>query len=499
MKSVLKIIVVLAAAAAPLLGVASSHREAPAIAGMPRVDGTDLYLFRSYEPGRQNFVTLIANYIPLQDAYGGPNFFQLDPRAVYSIVINSDGDAKPDIAFEFRFTNTAKDLTVPAGGANVPVPLINIGPVDASGKTLNVKESYTVTVVRFAGAGSRHLAENVTLGGTRFMKPVDNIGRKSIPDYSDYASHFIYDIRIPGCAWPGRVFVGQRKEGFVVNLGEIFDLVNTNPVGPRDAEPNILSDKNVTSLALEVPIACLTNGKDPVIGAWTTASLPRETRSGGAQDEDDRNASESKLIQVSRVGNPLINEVIIGLPDKDEFNASDPRNDAKFLTYVTNPTLPVLLNVLFGDAAKIPGTPRNDLVAAFLTGVKGLNQPVSVRPAELLRLNTSIPPTPAALQNDLGVLGGDNAGFPNGRRPVDDVVDIELRVAEGALCGKIGSCGSQTSDPNHGAPYTDGARAAGADAAAIKLSGAVNPADTYLDEFPYLNTPLPGSPNGVAD
>src|SRR5581483_8421813 len=275
MKTVFKIIVVLAAAAAPLFSLASSHREAPAIAGMPRVDGTDLYLFRSYEPGRQSFVTLIANYIPLQDAYGGPNFFQLDPRAVYSIVINSDGDAKPDIAFEFRFTNIAKNLTVPAGGANVAVPLINIGPIDTSGKTLNVRESYTVTVVRFAGSGSRHLAENVTLGGTRFMKPVDNIGHKSIPDYATYASHFIYDIRIPGCASPGRVFVGQRKEGFVVNLGEIFDLVNTNPVGPRDAEPNILADKNITSLALEVPIACLTNGKDPVIGAWTTASLPK--------------------------------------------------------------------------------------------------------------------------------------------------------------------------------------------------------------------------------
>ena len=131
--------------------------------------------------------------------------------------------------------------------------------------------------------------------------------------------------------------------------------------------------------------------------------------------------------------------------------------------------------------------------------MKGLNQPTNVRPAELLRLNTSIPPTPAASQNDLGVLAGDNAGFPNGRRPVDDVVDIELRVAEGALCGKIGSCGSQTSDPNNGAPYTDGARAAGADPATIKVSGAVNPADTYHVEFPYLNTPLPGSPNGVAD
>jgi hypothetical protein len=492
MKRAYKLAAVFATAMFPLLSFASSHREAPAIAGLPRVDGTDLYLFRSYEPGRESFVTMIANYIPLQDAYGGPNYFQLDPNAVYSIIINSDGDAKPDIAFEFRFTNTRKNLAVSAGGQNVAVPLINIGPIDTTGNTLNVQESYTVTLVRSAGAGSRELAENLTSGGTQFLKPVDNIGRKSIADYAGYASHFIYDIRIPGCAPHGRVFVGQRKEGFVVNLGEIFDLVNTNPVGPRDAKRNILADKNVTSLALEIPIACLTNGRDPVIGAWTTASLPE--RRGSSDATAAKNAAPV-LKQVSRLGNPLINEVIIGLPDKDNFNASDPRQDAQFLTYVTNPTLPVLLNVLFGDAAKVPGTPRNDLVAAFLTGVKGLNQPLTVVPAEILRLNTSIAPTAAASQNDLGVLGGDNAGFPNGRRPFDDVVDIELRVAEGALCGKIGSCGSQTSDPNNGAPYTDGARAAGSDAATLKISGAVNPGDTYLDGFPYLNTPLPGSPN----
>ena len=492
MKPVSKILLALAAASVPLLGFASSHREAPAIAGMPRVDGTDLYLFRSYETGREGFVTLIANYIPLQDAYGGPNYFQLDSQAVYSILINSDGSAKADVAFEFRFTNTDKNLTVSAGGKNVAVPLINIGPVDTSGKNLNVQQSYTVTVVR--SSGSSELAENATLGGTSFMKPVDNIGMKSIADYANYAKNFIYDIRIPGCNTPGRVFVGQRKDGFVVNLGEIFDLVNLNPLGARDAKRNILTDKNVTSLALEVPIACLTNGQDPVIGAWTTASIPQASQSGAAKGGRG-SASEGQLTQVSRLGNPLINELIIGLPDKDSFNASNPQNDAHFLQYVTNPTLPVLLNVLFGDAAKVPGTPRNDLVAAFLTGVKGLNQPLSVRPAELLRLNTSTPPTPAATQNDLGVLGGDNAGFPNGRRPFDDVVDIALRVAEGALCGKIGTCGSQTSDPNNGAPYTDGARAAGADAATIKVSGAVSPTDTYLDGFPYLNTPLPGSPN----
>jgi hypothetical protein len=465
-----RLAIMLVAASSPLLSLASSHREAPLIAGSPRVDGTDLYLFRSYEAGRDAYVTVIANYLPFQDPNGGPNFYQLDSQAVYAININNDGDAKPDISFKFRFRNERKNLAVSAGGQNVPVPLLNIGPVDKNGKTLNVEESYTVTVARIKGSGSQSLAENATLGGTRFWKPVDNIGKKSIPDYAAYAGNFIYEVNIPGCDTPGRVFVGQRKEGFVINVGEIFDLVNTNPVGPRDAEPNDLSHKNVTSLALN-----------------------------DSADQSEAESSRAAWTQVSRLANPLVNEVVIGLPDKDKFNGSDPLNDTQVLKYVTNPTLPVLLNVLFGNAAKVPGTPRNDLVAAFLTGVKGLNQPVTVRPAELMRLNTSTAATPPAMQNDLGVLGGDLAGFPNGRRPFDDVADIELRVLEGALCGKIGSCGSQTTDPNNGAPYTDGARAAGPDAASVKISGAVNPADTYLDVFPYLNTALPGSPNGVAD
>lgn len=481
-----KLVIALAAIGAPLLSLASSHREAPNIAGLPRVDGTDLYAFRSYEAGRDGYVTLIANYIPFQDPQGGPNFYQLDSRAVYAIHVDNDGNAIPDISFQFQFSNENKDLKVHTGGRDVPVPLINIGPVDKEGKTLNVEESYVVTVVR---GSSREYVGNGSLGGTRFWKPVDNIGKKSIPDYAAYASNFIYDMNIPGCAAPGRIFVGQRKEGFVINVGEIFDLVNTNPVGPRDAEPNDLSHKNITSLALEVPISCLTKGKDPVIGVYTTSALPAGPGGGNL----------GTFTQVSRLGNPLVNEVIIGLPDKDRFNNSFPRSDAQFLTYVTNPTLPVLLNSLFGDAAKIPQTPRNDLVAAFLTGVKGLNQPLKVQPAEMMRLNTSIRPTQPASQNDLGVLGGDNAGFPNGRRPFDDVADIEIRVAEGALCGKIGNCGTQTTDPNKGAPYTDGARAAGPDASTVKIAGAVNPADTYLDAFPYLNTPLPGSPNGVAD
>jgi hypothetical protein len=498
MKRLLAYTCLFTAGLVPALSIGSSHREAPTIATLPADDGTDLYLFRSYEAGRQGYVTIIANYIPLQDPTGGPNFFNMDPQALYGINIDNNGDGVPDMSFQFRFTNTLKGLAVPAGGQNIAVPLLNIGPVDKDGKALNVQQSYTLSV-SWNNGKERAFAQNTSMGGTTFYKPADNIGEKSIPDYASYAANFMYAVTLPNCATPGRVFVGQRKEGFVVNVGEIFDLVNTNPVGPRDGEPNSLSHKNVTSIALELPISCLTSGKDPVIGAWTTASIPTSHTSGdNLGTEGNFTDYEGRaLTQVSRLANPLVNEIIIGLPDKDKFNSSKPSDDAQFLKYVTNPSLPVLLNVLFGAAAVPPATPRNDLVAAFLTGVKGLNQPLAVHPAEEMRLNTSIAPTPPASQNDLGVLGKDDAGFPNGRRPYDDVTDIELRVAMGALCGAIGTCGTQTTDPNKGAPYTDGARAAGADAASARATGQIDLADTYLDVFPYLNTPIPGSPNGV--
>jgi hypothetical protein len=468
----------LGASLLPLHAFASSHREAPEIAGLPRVDGTDFYMFRSYEPGRSNYVTIIANYIPLQDPEGGPNFYNLDPKAVYEIHINNTGGAGSDITFSFHFTNTYNNLAVKSNGKEIPIPLINDGPVSDSGANSSLRQSYTIGISKFDwGSG---LVQNDSLGGATFYKPLDNIGQKSIADYAAYASSFVYEIGIPTCNARGRVFVGQRKEGFVANLGEIFDLVNLNPVGSRDGQPNALYDKNVTSIAIEVPISCLTAKGETVIGGYTTASIP--------------DGSGSR--QVSRLGMPLVNELVIGLPDKDKFNQSQPTNDAQFLNYVTNPSLPVLLNALFGSAAMVPGTPRDDLVAAFLTGVKGLNQAAKPIPNEMLRLNTATPVTAPASQNDLGVLGGDDAGFPNGRRPYDDVVDITLRVAEGALCGKIGNCGSETTDPNKGAPYTDGARAAGPDAANLHLGGAVKATDTYLSTFPYLNTPIPGSPNG---
>jgi hypothetical protein len=451
---------------------ASSHREAPGITATPKVDGTDFYAFRSYEAGREGFVTLVADYLPLQDAYGGPNYFTLDPRARYEIKIDNDGDAREDLTFRFRFRNERKNIALDVGAPgdtrSVAVPVINVGPI-AAGDTanLNVVETFEVDLVR--GTDARAV-RNAATGSRVFEKPVDNIGKKSIPDYEAYAAAHVYDIDIPGCS-AGRMFVGQRKDPFVVNLGETFDLVNIkNPLGPVDAEKDDLADKNVTSLILEVPIPCLTRRGHPVIAAWTTASLPRRRDDGGRHVDHD--GDDDDFVQVSRLGNPLVNEAVIGLKDKDRFNASSPRHDSQFLTYVTHPTFPAILEILFGGAGvKAPTLfPRTDLVAAFLTGVDGLNKDGSV--GEMVRLNTGIPPRPGAAQNNLGVIGGDLAGFPNGRRPGDDVVDIALRVLMGVLLPAAQA-------PSGQLPFTDGAL--------------VN-ASFFDEAFPYLRTPIPGSP-----
>ena len=437
------------------VALASSHREAPLITQSPKLDGTDFYMFRSYESGRAGYVTFLANYQPLQDPYGGPNYFSLDPKAVYSIKIDNDGDAREDITFEFRFSNNYQNLTVPVGGVNVPVPLSNIGQFGstpgANDAVKNLIETYSVSVV---ADGKRYPGYNMESRDLVFRKPFDNIGQKSIPAYGTYANAHIFPLGYVGCASDARVFVGQRKEGFAVALGKTFDLVNLNPLGGVNANHNDLEDKNVTTIALEVPIACLTDGRDPVIGAWTTSAK-----------------STGKGQQASRLSAPLINEVIIGLPDKDKFNASQPRGDAQFATYVTNPTLPALIEILFPGVKAPTQFPRADLVAAFLTGIDGLNKPARVVPAEMMRLNTSIAPKAAAAQQILGVLAGDTAGFPNGRRPGDDVVDIELRVAMGVLL-------PLTVAPSGQLPYTDG----------VTLD-----ATHFRSTFPYLTTPLPGA------
>jgi Domain of unknown function (DUF4331) len=437
----------------------------------------------------------------------------MDPHALYEIHVDNDGDADEDLTFQFRFHETREGLAVNAGGKSIPVPLTNIGPITTTDMSAqNVVETYSLTLVR--GDRRHGQASPITdavSGSTTFGKPLDNIGAKSIPGYAAYANSFIHTISIPGCNAPGKVFVGQRMDGFVVNLGETFDLVNIKypveelapkGVNARNDEPNSLADKNVTSLALEIPIACLTKGADPVIGGWTTASIrqaqvvnstPESDKSvasvGAKSDPSDALLAGGAWVQVSRLGAPLVNEVVIGLPDKDRFNHSQPRNDAQFADYVTNPSLPVLLQVLFGGAGVLAPNvyPRADLVEVFLTGVPGLNQPQHVTASEMLRLNTSTPVTPVASQNDLGVIGGDAAGFPNGRRPIDDVIDIALRAVMGILLTPYDGSAKDpdpASDASRQLHYTDGAEP--------------NPAN-YLTVFPYLMTPIAGSPNSATN
>jgi hypothetical protein len=499
--------------------MASSHREAPFIDTVPKVDATDFYMFNSYETGRAGYVTIIANYQPFQDPSGGPNFFPLDPNALYEILIDNNGDSAEDLTFQFRFSSTLAGLTVPVGGKNVPVPLNNIGPVTASNTSaLNQSQSYSVTLVRGnRRTGTPSMVTDANSGGTSFSQPIDNIGAKTIANYATYANSFIHTINVPGCMVngaqaTGRVFVGQRQDGFVLNLGEVFDLVNikypaeelyTGPGSARNLAPNGVAAFNVTSIALELPAACLTAAGDPVIGAWTTASLrqaqvlnpvPQSAVStgsvGAVATPTGTPLAGGAWTQVSRLGMPLTNEVIIGLPDKDRWNQTEPKNDAIFNDYVNNPTLPVLLQALFGSAGvKAPNVyPRADLFEVFNQGIPTINQPAHLTvPGEMLRLNTSTPVTPVASQNDLGVLGKDMAGFPNGRRPIDDVVDIELRAAMGILLSPFDGSSKDpdpASDASRQFHYTDGAEP--------------NPAN-YLQVFPYLNTPLPGSPTSAND
>ncbi|MDP2000787.1 MAG: DUF4331 domain-containing protein [Rhodoferax sp.] len=527
--------------------LASSHREAPFITTSPKVDGTDFYMFSSYEAGRTGYVTMIANYQPLQDAYGGPNYFKMDPNALYEIHLDNNGDAKEDLTFQFRFNNTlaaaGAGVKIPVGSASVAIPLSQAGTVaNLADGNLNVAETYSVKVVRGdRRAGTSASVVKASGGSAVLEKPADFIGDKTFGSsaaYAAYADKHVHTVTIPGCAMPAKVFVGQRQEGFAVNLGPIFDLVNataaqiTNPANINAFASKSIQDKNVTSMAVEVHKSCLTAGSDPVIGGWTTASLRQGRLLNGAPASGLQTTEKvgGSWVQVSRLGNPLVNEVVIGLPDKDKFNASKPSGDLQFATYVTNPTLPSLLGlVLAGDLKALAPTnfPRTDLLNVFLTGIGGVNKPAgTVTPSEMLRLNTAIAPVAYADQNRLGVAGEvlrvggaanlaqakDLAGFPNGRRPKDDVVDIALVAMLGGLCvvNSNGTIAGITASSNADVlglntftiPGTtptvlkSECKVAnvplGATSAAVH-DGVDQAAVTFLSSFPYLNTPNSGS------
>ena len=500
--------------------IASSHREAPGITKMPKVDNTDVYAFQSYEPGRAAWTTLIANFQPGENPGDGPNYYTMDNDAIYEVHVDNVGDAKEHLTFQFKFSNTLKNdtgKTITVGTKTLPIALRQIGPVSAPlDANLGEDETYTVTLITGdRRSGTKAAIVNASGGGTTFTKPFDNAGNKSVPNYPAYAKQFIYPITIPGCGTPGRVFVGARAEAFAVNLGPVFDLVNAVPVeGDTDpvygngtpfpggltqsqANQELIGKKNVTSIALEVPTSCLTTGGNGVIGVWSTASLPQAKLQRPNATYKSPSLYGGAYTQVSRLGMPLVNELVIGLPAKDLFNAVKPTADGALADYVTNPTFPAILDALFrapvnsvtGGSGTIAPTnfPRADLVATFLTGIKTLNQLPTVTASEMLRLNTAVTPTPQASQSPLGVVGNDLAGFPNGRRPGDDVVDVVLRVAMGRLCYPVPIAGAKTDlglckpadAPTGMAAYTD---------------GAPENATMFQNAFPYLNDPLRGAP-----
>ncbi len=394
----------------PEAGSASSHREAPQIVSDPQADNTDTYAFVS--PDKQDTVTLVANWLPLEEPAGGPNFYTFADDAHYNIKIDNNGDAKEDITYQWDFSTT--------DNRGLDTFLYNNGPVASfNDKTLLVKQTYTLT--KITGGKSRVLAKNVPVAPS-------NVGAASMPDYAALRDEAIQPTSVAGES----TFAGQADDPFFLDL-RVFDLLYGADLSETGTDT--LSGYNVNSIALQTPIKNLTGGKgDPVIGVWSTTDRPGIKM----QNADGTQSYKGDFVQVSRLGNPLVNEVVIPAGLKDAFNALAPENDASVpeaVARVNDPEVPKLIEAIYGIPA--PKAPRDDLFAVFLTGVKGLNMPKGkVQPAEVLRLNTSIPPT--AEPNRLGVLAGDTQGFPNGRRLTDDVVDIEIQALEGAVrTGKL--------------------------------------------------------------
>ena len=443
----------------------SSHREAPEISKDPVADSTDLYAFVS--PDRPDTVTLIANYIPLQGPDSGPNFFEFGDDVRYEIHISNTGDARADITYQFDFSTDV---------LNKETFLYNTGQITSlNDPNFNRRQFYTLTKRTRDGRSEilgRHLA-----------CPPCNIGPRSTPDYGTLATAAVHSL-----TKGRRVFAGQRADGFYVDLGAVFDLLDLRPFQQLHVIPtpaatgvNSLAEMNVHSIALQVPIKELTGGyagSDPanaksVIGVWTTAS-----RRASTVQESDGTTAHGPYRQVSRLGNPLINEAVIPMGHKDEWNRLAPSDDGRFLKYVQQPEVAKLLPGLYpGVFPNLAGltADRADLVAVLMTGlpsgiVPGFQNYTGRVVADLLRLNVAI--KPAASPNPLGIIGGDLAGFPNGRRLVDDVFTIELRAIAGVTYPLVAPS------------YTpDGA-------ASVVTDGLVAPA--FMSGFPYLGTPHGG-------
>ncbi len=443
----------------------SSHREAPEISKDPVADSTDLYAFVS--PDRPDTVTLIANYIPLQGPDAGPNFFEFGDDVRYEIHISNNGDAHSDITYQFDFHTEV---------VNRETFLYNTGQITSlTSPSFNRRQFYTVT--------KRQRGKRAQVLGRHLASPPCNIGPRSTPDYASLAGAAVHDL-----GEGRRVFAGQRADGFYVDLGSVFDLLDLRPFQnlhviptPAGTGVNSLQSLNVHSIALQVPIRELAHGSRPtnvadpkaVIGVWTTASR----RASHVHGYDGR-SQHGPYRQVSRLGNPLVNEALIPMGHKDSWNRRHPRHDQDFLSYVQQPEvarlLPVLYPGVFANLATL-SAPRADLVAILMTGlpsgiVPGFQNYTGPVIADMLRLNVAIPPSSSP--SAVGVVGGDLAGYPNGRRPLDDVVAIELRAIAGVTYPLVA--------PSY---VPDGA-------AGLVTDGTTAPA--FLSSFPYLSTPHSG-------
>ena len=424
---------------------ASSHREAPLISEDPAADNTDVYAFRS--PDQPDTVTIMANYIPLEEPAGGPNFNAFGEDVVYKINVDNTADGEEDIVYEFRFRTQTR---------NGDTFLYNTGPIDTISDTdWNRPQFYSL--IRRDGNRRTNLGQNLPT-------PPVNIGPRSTPTYTSLMAAAVQDLPSNG----GKVFAGQIDDPFFVDLGSIFDLAGLRPfntlhVLPLPTEDGVdgVGGFNTHMIALQVPIEQLTRdgevheAGDPeaVLGIYASAARPRVQ----TLRRNGRVRFSGSEVQVSRLANPLVNEVVIPLGSKDSWNSQDPDDEEAFVQEYSEPEVTRLENALYPVLDNAPETGRGDLVAIHLTGVPGLNFTGNDK-AELLRLNTGIPPSaPVGQGNRLGVLAGDFAGFPNGRRLEDDVTDIDLRAFAcgygpivGPLIEGLGQCdGDANRSPNN--------------------------------------------------
>jgi hypothetical protein len=413
--------IVAAALVAAALSLGSSHREAPNTAQDPTADDTDVYAFKANDaPGS---LTVVANWIPFEDPAGGPNFYNFDPKAHYYVNVDNTGDGAWDVRYLFTFKTLLRN---PNSFAAALPPVRSL-----SDPNLNMRQVYTVTRLTYSRKGKLRSSKVI---GRNLPAVPSNIGPKTMPDYNALAQEGIRTL-----SGGGKVFAGQRDDPFFVDLGQTFDSIDFRPgvgTGNQGGGKDDLAGYSTNSIVLQVPDGHVTrDGKsvsgptasNAVVGVWSST----ERRRLQVSNTYSGRGSKGRWVQVSRLGNPLVNEVVIPLGKKDQFNRTQPKNDAaNYGAFVVKPELAHLMNVLFNLGVKETG--RTDIVTALLTGVPGLTQ-ISAKPAaaDTLKINLGVPP--AATPNRFGVIGGDNAGFPNGRRLGDDVVDIELRVIGGFL------------------------------------------------------------------